>query len=140
MSKNEIIKSLGIASEQIESEIEEYTIKSTGEPRQFSTGAVRDAATGKPRLSLIPQDLLARVAKHYELGAIKYGTDNWRKGQPQDTTLDSLERHILAYRKGETDEDHLAAVVWNALSIMNIDEYFRDNPKLFNIFGQYPKK
>ena len=114
-------------------------LKSTGEPRVFSTGAVRDASTTKPPMDLLPQDLLARVAFHYGLGAAKYGIDNWRKGQPQNEVLASLERHILAYRKGDTTEDHLAAVVWNALSLLNVDEYMKDNADVYNIFGQYPK-
>ncbi len=72
--------------------------------------------------------------------AAKYGKDNWRQGQPQSASLASLERHLLKYRQGMTDEDHLAAVVWNALSLLNVDEYMKDNPDICDEFGRYPVK
>lgn len=108
--------------------------------RSFSTGAVRDTDEGKPRMGLLPLDLLKRVAKHYQIGAEKYKPDNWRKGQPKDATMDSLLRHLESYRIGETDEDHLSAVIWNAFSMMHVDEYLlREHPELD--FGYlYPKK
>lgn len=99
--------------------------------RNFSTGAVRDTAEGKPRMGLLPLDLLRRVAMHYTKGADKYEADNWRLGQPKDTTMDSLLRHLYAYRAGMDDEDHLSAVIWNALSMMHVDENLLDtNPEL----------
>lgn len=108
--------------------------------RHFNTGSVRDTAEGKPRMGLLPWDLLRRVAVLYTKGAEKYEADNWRKGQPKDTTMDSLTRHLEAYRHGETDEDHLSAVIWNALSMMNVDEYLlRGHPELdFKV--KYPKR
>lgn len=108
--------------------------------REFSTGAVRDSGEGKPRMGLIPKDLERRLAKLYTKGAELYGADNWRKGQPKDATMDSLERHLEAYRRGETDEDHLSAVIWNAFSMMNVDEYLlEDHPELDFEF-KYPIK
>ncbi len=50
-------------------------LKSNGDPRQFSTGAVRDSDEGKPPLELLPMDLLARVAFHYGLG----GGEIWKR-------------------------------------------------------------
>lgn len=108
--------------------------------RRFSTGAVRDTAEGKPRMGLLPLDLLKRVAQYYQIGAEKYEADNWRKGQPKDATMDSLLRHLESYRRGEADEDHLSAVVWNALSMMHVDEYLlREHPEL-DFHYKYPKK
>lgn len=120
--------------------VRELDQREVGSIRNFSTGAVRDTAEGKPRMGLLPLDLLKRVAKHYQIGAEKYEPDNWRKGQPKDATMDSLLRHLESYRRGETDEDHLSAVVWNALSMMHVDEYLlREHPELD--FGyKYPKK
>jgi hypothetical protein len=65
-----------------------------------------------------------RVSDWYTLGAKKYGDNNWRKGQPVSRCAGSLLRHLTKYFMGQTDEDHLSAVVFNALSIMNIDQYF----------------
>mgnify|MGYP001809754145 CR=1 FL=1 len=111
------------------------TIKFTGEIRRFSTGATRDSSTGKPRMELLPDDLLSRVATWYGLGAEKYGDNNWRLGQPQAACLGSLKRHLAKWENGDTDEDHLSAVIFNALSIMNVEMYHQDKPEL--LFVKY---
>lgn len=98
--------------------------------REFVTGALRDTHEGKSRTGLLPWHLFPRLAKHYELGATKYGDGNWLLGQPKDTTFDSLTRHLIAYRCGETDEDHLSAIIWNAFSMMHVDETYGNNPDL----------
>jgi hypothetical protein len=105
-------------------------MKSSGKQTQFITGSKRDDATGKPRMELLPFDLLERVAHWYTLGAEKYGDNNWRLGQPKSHVLGSLIRHLSKYIKGDTDEDHLSAVIWNALSLMNVDEYHKDDSKI----------
>lgn len=96
----------------------------------FSTGAVRDVATDKAKLDLLPWDMMFRLAKWYELGAKKYGRNNWRLGQKKSHTFASLMRHAIKYQLGQTDEDHLSAVIWNAFSLMNVDEYYKDNEDL----------
>lgn len=112
-------------------------MNSSGEKRTFATGAVRDSAKGKPRMELLPYDLLERVAEWYALGAEKYKDNNWRKGQPQSAVIGSLMRHLSKYMRGMTDEDHLAAIVWNALSLMNADTYHKDNPAVCDIEGWF---
>jgi len=102
----------------------------TCEKTEFSTGAVRDTAVGKPSMDLIPWDLMGRVGLHYGKGADKYGKDNWRKGQKKSHTFASLIRHAMAYWIGKTDEDHLSAIIWNAFSLMLVDTYFQDNNDL----------
>lgn len=110
-------------------------IKSTGTKRVFSTGSQRDSANGKPRMELLPDDLLSRVAIWYGLGAEKYGDNNWRLGQPQAACLGSLKRHLTKWENGDTDEDHLSAIIFNALSIMNVEMYHSDNAEL--VFVKY---
>lgn len=107
-------------------------MRSSGKIRQFKTGAVRDDGSGKPRMELLPLDLLERVSKWYGLGAEKYGDNNWRLGQPKREVIGSLIRHLSKYMRGDDDEDHLSAVIWNALCLMNVDEYYPDNPDLNN--------
>lgn len=101
--------------------------------RKFKTGAQRDNDDGKPRLSLIPTKELLRVAVHYTNGGKKYGFENWKKGMKTSVYYDSAQRHLLKWWSGETDEDHLAAVVWNVLGAMwteqNLSEM--DDKKLF---------
>ncbi len=100
-------------------------MNSSGEVREFPGGSKRDNAEGKPRMELLPYDLLERLAVWYGLGAEKYGDNNWRKGQPASAVIGSMQRHLSKLIKGDKSEDHYAALVWNALSLMNIDEYYQ---------------
>lgn len=86
--------------------------------RKFETGAQRDTATGKPRMSLVPVDELMRVASHYTSGGEKYGFNNWKKGMTTSVYYDSAQRHLMKWWRGDTDEDHMAAAVWNILGAM----------------------
>jgi hypothetical protein len=86
--------------------------------RQFETGAQRDTGDGKLRMSLVPQQELKRVMKRYLDGAEKYGENNWMNGMPLSVYYDCAHRHLEAWWRGENDEDHAAAVVWNMLCAM----------------------
>jgi hypothetical protein len=69
-------------------------------------------------------------------GAAKYDDWNWTKGIPTSRSLDSLERHVIAVKEGKTDEDHLAAIVANAMFIMctrRMIELDQLDPKLDDI-------
>lgn len=91
-------------------------VKDSGQRETFSTGSVRDTRQGKGRYDLIPPYPLHRLAVHYENGAQKYGDRNWERGQPVSRYLDSAIRHAFKYIGGSREEDHLAAVAWNALA------------------------
>lgn len=93
-------------------------VKDSGERQEFSTGSKRDTNKGKGRFDLIPPYALKRLAQHYENGADKYGDRNWEKGQPLARYLDSVIRHVYAYLGGSDEEDHLAAVAWNAMAVI----------------------
>lgn len=108
-----------------------FITKDSGERRQFDSGAVRDSDAGKPRYDLIPPHALRRVADMYARGAVKYGDSNWHLGMPSQQMLASLMRHLEAYRCGEREEDHLAAVVFNALALMQFEEEGRDTEITF---------
>lgn len=99
-----------------------FEIKDSGNRQAFDGGAVRDTEDGKPRFDLIPPLAEQRVAFHYSSGAKKYKEWNWAQGMPYSRFLASMKRHIAAFERGETDEDHLAAVVFNANSIMHFQE------------------
>lgn len=97
----------------------------SGERREFSTGSVRDRSKGKGRFDLIPSYALTRLAKHYEAGAAKYQDRNWERGQPLSVYLDSMIRHAFKFLGGSKDEDHLAAVAWNALAYIETEHRIR---------------
>ena len=60
--------------------------------------------------------MLLEVSRHYADGCKKYGEDNWKKGIPLKSYIDSSTRHYLKHRRGDTDEPHERAFVWNILS------------------------
>ena len=57
------------------------------------------------------------VAIHYEQGAKKYGENNWQKGIPQNSYIDSALRHYYKWKRGDDDERHDRAVIWNLLCL-----------------------
>lgn len=59
--------------------------------------------------------MLLEVAKHFEEGAKKYGENNWQKGIPPKCYIDSAIRHYLKWLRGDTDEPHDRAFVWNLM-------------------------
>ena len=60
-------------------------------------------------------EMFLEVAKHFEEGAKKYGENNWQKGIPVNCYIDSAIRHYLRWLRGDTDEPHDRAFVWNLM-------------------------
>ena len=60
-------------------------------------------------------DVMLEAAKHFEAGAAKYGEWNWQKGIPTHCYIDSAVRHYLKFLRGDKDEPHDRAFVWNIL-------------------------
>jgi len=58
---------------------------------------------------------LLEVSKQYEDGARKYSDRNWEKGIPVHCFIDSGVRHYLKFKRGDTDEPHDRAFIWNML-------------------------
>lgn len=95
-----------------------YLTKDSGERVEFPSGFVRDIQGDKPRYELIPLPMLKRVAELYARGAAKYGDSNWQLADPFDRTQmdrfkSSAFRHLMQWMDHESDEDHMAAVVFN---------------------------
>lgn len=96
-------------------------MQDSGERQTFGTGAVRDTAAGKPRIDLQSPFAHERVGAWLAAGAAKYSERNWEKGIPFSRCLASLERHLQAWKAGDRDEDHLAAVVVNAQFLIHYE-------------------
>lgn len=60
-------------------------------------------------------EAILEVSKHYAEGLKKYGKDNWKKGIPISSYIDSGIRHLLKVSAGWTDEPHDRAFIWNML-------------------------
>ena len=61
---------------------------------------------------------LLEISKHYEAGAEKYAERNWEKGIPLHCYIDSGVRHYLKFMRGDTDEPHDKAFLWNMLGLL----------------------
>lgn len=100
-------------------------VKDSGNKTIFPTGAQRDLPTGKGRFDLIPEYALQRLAKHFENGATKYGDNNWKKGIPLKSFIDSCFRHLNNFKGGANDEDHASAVIWNMMCLIETQEMIK---------------
>lgn len=63
------------------------------------------------------ESAILEVAKHYEEGAKKYAERNWEKGIPSHCYIDSAVRHYIKFLRGDTDEPHDKAFLWNILGV-----------------------
>lgn len=62
--------------------------------------------------------LVIEVSKHFEEGSIKYKPNNWRLGLDASCYIDSGIRHYLKWKRGDDDERHDRAFVWNMLCLL----------------------
>ena len=60
-------------------------------------------------------DMFLELSIHFEEGAKKYGENNWQKGIPTKHYIDSGVRHYLKFLRGDKDEPHDRAFVWNMI-------------------------
>lgn len=73
------------------------------------------------------ETMILEAAIHFEEGAKKYGENNWQKGLPVNCYLDSAIRHYLKYRRGDNDEPHDRAFVWNLMCCIWEVDYHNEN-------------
>ena len=59
--------------------------------------------------------MILKVALHFEDCLDKYDQDNWKKGIPVWSFISSGSRHYLKWFRGDCDEHHELAFVWNIL-------------------------
>lgn len=88
--------------------------------------------------SIHPCTAILEVAKHYEDGARKYQERNWEKGIPLHCYIDSGVRHYLKHIRGDRDEPHDRAFLWNMLGAIWTHNH---KPELIDLpFNQSDKK
>lgn len=59
------------------------------------------------------ETMLLELSIHYADGAKKYEENNWKKGIPVHSFIDSGVRHYLKWLRGDRDEPHDRAFIWN---------------------------
>lgn len=104
-----------------------FITKDSGKRIKYKTGAKRDVSKDKPRFDLISPYALKRVADLMARGAEKYGEWNWSKGIPRERCYESMLRHAYQYSLGDISEDHLSAVIFNAMCIIHYQEIEKKN-------------
>ena len=80
---------------------------------------------------------MLELSKHYEEGAKKYSDRNWEKGQFIHCFIDSGVRHYLKHLRGDTDERHDLAFMWN---IMGAIWTIRHRPELDDVEHAFADK
>lgn len=60
---------------------------------------------GKPRLDLLPPELMLAVGQVLAFGAKKYGDRNWELGMRWGRAYAAMQRHLLAWWAGEDTDD-----------------------------------
>lgn len=86
----------------------------------------------KIKYSLVPHLAHKEMAAVFTFGAKKYSANNWRKGLPFSTCLDSLQRHIESFKNGEDIDPesgllHLGHMMCNVAFLI---EFLTTHPEL----------
>lgn len=97
------------------------------EKRKFKSGAVRDSDINKEDyIETISWRALKKYAQYMTAKKNKYGQGNFKKGIPIKSYEESMLRHVQKYLENkyedgkiEKEEDHLSAIVFNALGILH---------------------
>ena len=100
-----------------------FSLVNSGSCQTFGANlAVRDTADDKPRPDLISPFAEERQGHWLRMGAKRYAERNWEKGMPFSRCIASLKRHVMKYQQGKRDEDHLAAIMFNAMALIHYEE------------------
>lgn len=101
----------------------QFDVLDSGVREEYASGMRRDTQDGKIDFTLaFDGPLIERYAAHLTKGAEKYGKRNWQLASSEeelDRFRSSAARHFHQWLRGDQDEDHFAAVVFN----LNAAEY-----------------
>lgn len=106
--------------------------------RIFETGSQRDDDSNKPLTTNLTAYARLRYGFHMRKNASKYGKGNWEKGQPNDALLESMDRHVCQYMSGDRSEDHLSAIMFGVVMLMQNEE--REGIKVDEYYGNKESK
>jgi hypothetical protein len=90
--------------------------------RVFESGSQRDDDTNKPLPSHLDPYVRMRFGYLLRMGSNKYEKNNWKKGQPDESSLESIHRHLAKYEMGDRTEDHLSAIIFGIQLIMKNEQ------------------
>ena len=107
------------SEEPVNNPIAEYVKQAK---RVFESGSQRDDDKNKPLPSHLDAYVRLRFGYLLRMGANKYEKNNWQKGQPNESSLESLHRHLAKYEMGDRSEDHLSAIIFGIQLIMKNEQ------------------
>lgn len=90
--------------------------------RVFESGSQRDDDTNKPLPSHLDPYVRMRFGYLLRMGSNKYEKNNWQKGQPDESSLESIHRHLAKHEMGDRTEDHLSAIIFGIQLIMKNEQ------------------
>jgi hypothetical protein len=84
---------------------------------------LREDKTQKRDYTLMPLEYEERIIDRFQMGADKYARDDWRKATWNDrqTYYASIHRHLRQAQDGDKSEDHLAALIVDAIILMHAE-------------------
>lgn len=90
---------------------------------------------GKPKMSLIDPNFTEQLAHVLEMGEVKYGGPDWKKGMDFSIMVDAAERHLNEIKRGrfydrESKQSHMAHVAANMMML----NYYMDNYSDYDFF------
>ena len=104
------------------------------------SGALRHDSSGKGTPSLISPIAYRILAQHCQGGVeAGYPPRNWEDGLPLCSILDSIIRHCQDELEGKIEENHPAAIFWNAMVYVHTKEMIRRGilPAVLNDLPNY---
>lgn len=107
---------------------------SIGSVVTHASGAVREDKTMKPRPDLICTYMIEALGYQLGNGAIIHGERNWELGIADNSYLEGLHRHVMLLTRGENNEDHASAVVFNIMGLRRNAELGQAGGTPVNIF------
>jgi hypothetical protein len=85
---------------------------------------------GKPKIDLIPPGAILEVAEVLTDGVEEYGAHNWRDGIAYSRLYSAIQRHLLAFWKGENIDKSghraLAHACTDIMMLMEMPEEWDD--------------
>ena len=100
---------------------------------ELSTKGGKKFDKGKPRVSLIPTEVISGLAEVLTFGAEKYGDLNWTKGIEYSRLIDATNRHLLKFQSGiDLDEESGKSHLLHCMANLTFLYWMSQNKKEFD--------
>jgi hypothetical protein len=95
----------------------------------------------KLRVDLVPPEVIEALAEILTFGSKKYEANNWMKGIDYSRVYGAVQRHLLAWRKGEyIDCESGKPHLWHALCELSFLLYYEIYPNYYEKFNTFQQE